>query len=829
MGKLKAWKGLSLLFILALVLSLGMVAVPMAGTVGANGAPSEVWVDDAACPGPGTGTQADPYCKIQDGIDNVAEGGTVHVAAGTYNENPITVNRSVTLLGAQANVEFVDGGRAGGESVINGQIDIWADDVTVNGFEITGVKWGIACRINRALHQNVSILYNYIHLADGAAVGVNLMTDNPPPGVDTVTFRNYVISRNYVNLSSGTRAGIGLNESAPDTSKNYVYDRFVASYNEITIPHGMAMWTTPTPSTNYRLDNPVMTGNHVHNCDRGFYMTNMYNAGINSNVFENCNYCGCQLIILGGTVTDNRFQDMHPSPASSSFGLMLLGTATGHPTGSHDVVTSGNAFYYNNAADKPECGALVHTGCDVSTIQFIYNNFYDGGANANALALKNYNAGTDLNAENNWWGANDGPDDAAGVINGSGGKISADVDADPWMQFVLGANPTQIVADGTSQSALTAKLKNSDDSIVAPDARLNQLPEFAKVTFTTDKGEVGSSSVTKNLSDGQATATLTSSTTVETATVTAQAKDTSETEISGAMDNTTVDFIAGASSTVTLTVAPLNITANGTSTSLLTATVKDEQGHPVADGTDVVFETDHGAFASSTVTKQTNNGVATATLTSEAGTEIIIATIIATANGASDAASVFFIPEGGAEVEQSKTELTCGSGTINMEGTVTGISDIYVDATSCYVVTAAKYDGNPGGTPTFQATGDYYDVHLNDDAGVHSLTIEFCPADEDTVIYYWDGTSWRRGSNQRYDAASGCIVVTVTNATHPNLSDLSGRIFASGTPLLPPPSPPVGGEAYPINKIHVLAPWIALFAAIILGATLVWRRCRAQG
>jgi len=40
-----------LLLILALVLSLAVVAVPVGSKV--NAAPSEVWVDDDNCPGPG--------------------------------------------------------------------------------------------------------------------------------------------------------------------------------------------------------------------------------------------------------------------------------------------------------------------------------------------------------------------------------------------------------------------------------------------------------------------------------------------------------------------------------------------------------------------------------------------------------------------------------------------------------------------------------------------------------------------------------------------------------------------------------------------------------
>jgi len=48
-----------------------------------------VEVDDDNCPGPGTGTPGDPFCKIQDAICHLknAGGGTVSVHPGTYNES----------------------------------------------------------------------------------------------------------------------------------------------------------------------------------------------------------------------------------------------------------------------------------------------------------------------------------------------------------------------------------------------------------------------------------------------------------------------------------------------------------------------------------------------------------------------------------------------------------------------------------------------------------------------------------------------------------------------------------------------------------------------
>jgi hypothetical protein len=230
-----------------------------------------------------------------------------------------------------------------------------------------------------------------------------------------------------------------------------------------------------------------------------------------------------------------------------------------------------------------------------------------------------------------------------------------------------------------------------------------------------------------------------------------------------------------------LTADPVNIPADHTSTSMLAATVKDQYGDPVADGTSVVFTTNHGTLGSSTVTKQTVGGVATATLMSESSDETIIATVTATADSVSDATAVFFIPEGGVEVTESQTETVTDSGTIT--DTPTG-GDISIDANGDHVITAAKYADNPGGTPTFQATGDYYDVHIDDATGVNSLTIEFYPATEETKIYYWNGISWEACSDQTY--ADGYITVTITASTSPSLSDLSGLVFGSGVPLCIP-------------------------------------------
>ncbi len=62
----------------------------LATALGSAGAQQTLYVDGVNCPGPGSGTAANPYCRIQDAIcylkNNVPAGGTVLVRPGTYNE-----------------------------------------------------------------------------------------------------------------------------------------------------------------------------------------------------------------------------------------------------------------------------------------------------------------------------------------------------------------------------------------------------------------------------------------------------------------------------------------------------------------------------------------------------------------------------------------------------------------------------------------------------------------------------------------------------------------------------------------------------------------------
>lgn len=96
------------------------------------------------------------------------------------------------------------------------------------------------------------------------------------------------------------------------------------------------------------------------------------------------------------------------------------------------------------------------------------------------------------------------------------------------------------------------------------------------------------------------------------------------------------------------------------------------------------------------------------------------------------------------------------------------------------------------------------------------------------------GTKWWKFHNNTWspmdigdDDGDNIITVALKDGRTPDDEDLlvNGQITDQGGPS----SPTVGWETYPISKVRVLLPWIALLAAIIVGASLlVLRRRRAQ-
>jgi hypothetical protein len=99
-------------------------------------------------------------------------------------------------------------------------------------------------------------------------------------------------------------------------------------------------------------------------------------------------------------------------------------------------------------------------------------------------------------------------------------------------------------------------------------------------------------------------------------------------------------------------------------------------------------------------------------------------------------------------------------------------------------VATALYANYPGGTPVLGSSGAYFDAYMAPGSTFSSATIVDCDLNGGSQVQWWNGTAWVPVSKQTFNAATGCVTVTVDSTTTPNLSQLGGTPF--GVANVPP-------------------------------------------
>jgi len=197
----------------------------------------------------------------------------------------------------------------------------------------------------------------------------------------------------------------------------------------------------------------------------------------------------------------------------------------------------------------------------------------------------------------------------------------------------VSANPTSIVADGSSTSTITSDMtinSNAEDT-----SGLGHIPDGTQIIFTTDKGSIGSLQATKETINGKTTAILTSSTVAGTATVTAKAPPHSVV----AEDSTTIDFTPGPLHHFTFNTISSPQTTGITFS--ITITAKDQYENTVTSytGTNTLSDTTNTISPNST--GSFTNGVWTGNVTiTNVQTGVTIATTGANKSGTSNSFDV---------------------------------------------------------------------------------------------------------------------------------------------------------------------------------------------
>jgi uncharacterized Zn ribbon protein len=180
----------------------------------------------------------------------------------------------------------------------------------------------------------------------------------------------------------------------------------------------------------------------------------------------------------------------------------------------------------------------------------------------------------------------------------------------------IDASPTSIVANGTSTSTITVRLRDAEGNLLTTGG--------ATIVLATTRGTLGF--VIDN-NNGTYTATFTS----PTSTSGSPAVISGTLNGSAILDTASITLTAGVASGAnsTLTASPNTIPANGTSTSTVTVTLRDVNGNVVVSGGNVVLlNTSLGSLGG---VINNGNGTYTAILTSSLTTGT--ATINGTVNG----------------------------------------------------------------------------------------------------------------------------------------------------------------------------------------------------
>jgi hypothetical protein len=351
------------------------------------------------------------YTDLQSAIDASGPGDVIHVQAGLYiPAATVDVTVPVRILGPMADnnplpskgTSRVPGSAS--EAIVCGAYSlatlmrISASDVEVNGLEF---RWGTGDLLETVQTRPTSggiIRNNIIHGSSG------------DEGMQLRNVAGALIECNHVYATAGDGINLCCGSTDGIIRWNEVHD--IGSENA-------AVYV-------YSSNNTTIEGNLI------------YNTTLNEGIKLGAKY-GPDSLLTGGTILNNKIHDTRQdgiavytsrttvrcnevyNSHSENGGIYLAYKIS-------DVAVIDNRVH-DNAFDNfkwgDPAGIMIHPEVYTSTVTVRNNSVY-----ANSPNGMTNKAADPLVAEGNWWGAADGP---GPVGPGSGDRVSADVDYDPWL------------------------------------------------------------------------------------------------------------------------------------------------------------------------------------------------------------------------------------------------------------------------------------------------------------------------------------------------------------------------------------------------------------
>jgi hypothetical protein len=346
------------------------------------------------------------YATIQAAINASSNGDVIRVASGTYNES-ISISKSVTLLGANAGIHPAIGthptevvGVRNAETILSktNAIRPSADNIKIDGFKFTGTGARIIDTYSNA---------NYFHLTNCIFY-------------DTTTTSSIAVIQFGGGSHTDCIFDFNLFHDMRDQTLYFgggPYDSLKVLYNKFNV-YGSGIFWTATPMVDGVIKGNEFDGVLNAVAGEGSGALNIGQGGninISDNYFHDMSYSAFQVGIIGGTITNNKFERIYPYLTYGANAFELWGGEWGTSV-STNVVISDNTIIYNDilGASYPSHGVRLRgpgsgASIDAETIHLYHNRFLGEGVRSDAYAVRHQgNQNTYLDADSNHWGTMDG-------------------------------------------------------------------------------------------------------------------------------------------------------------------------------------------------------------------------------------------------------------------------------------------------------------------------------------------------------------------------------------------------------------------------------------